>query len=99
VRYRPVPEPMDGIRGQLDAFLLGAFGTPSVTVEVSRPSSAALWPGRLGNIFWIANPARPERWVDNDVDASLFALTELLARTGGRPLRATAPELAEQVGR
>jgi len=37
LRYRPVPERSAAITGQLDAFLLGAFGTPSATIEVSRP--------------------------------------------------------------
>ena len=62
LRYRPVPERSATITGQLDAFLLGAFGTPSATVEVSRPGLALLRPGRLPNVFWIANPPDPARW-------------------------------------
>ncbi len=96
-RYRPVPERSAAITGQLDAFLLGAFGTPSATVEVSRPGLGLLAPGRLPNVFWIANPGDPARWAGNDADAALFALTELLERTGGRPCAPTRPELAKQV--
>jgi hypothetical protein len=97
LRYRPVPERSATIAGQLDAFLLGAFGTPSATVEVSRPGLALLRPGRLPNVFWIANPPDPARWADNDADAAICALAELLARTGGRPCAPTHPELAERI--
>lgn len=93
-RYPPKPERSAQISGQLDAFLLGAFGTPSVTVEVSMPGLAALRPGRLGNFFWIANPPQPERWAENDVDATVHALALLLERTGGHPCEPHQPELA-----
>jgi hypothetical protein len=97
LRYRPVPERSATITGQLDAFLLGAFGTPSATIEVSRPGLALLRPGRLPNVFWIANPPDPAPWAENDADAAIVALAELLARTGGRPCAPTQPELAERV--
>jgi len=94
-RYRPVAERPVAIAGQLDAFLLEAFGTPSVTVEVSRPSWQVLRPSRVGNVFWISNPERPERWVENDRDATVHALAALLERSGGRPVEPARPELAE----
>jgi hypothetical protein len=94
LRYRPVPERSAAITGQLDAFLLGAFGTPSATVEVSRPGWSLAKPGRLPNVFWIANPEDPARWAENDAGAAIFALAELLARTGGRPCAPSHPELA-----
>jgi hypothetical protein len=97
LRYRPVPERSAAITGQLDAFLLGAFGTPSATVEVSRPGLALAKPGRLPNVFWIANPEDPARWAENDADAAIFALAQLLERTGGRPCAPTQSELATQV--
>ena len=97
LRYRPVPERSAAITGQLDAFLLGAFGTPSATIEVSRPGLALAKPGRLPNVFWIANPEDPARWAENDADAAIFALGELLARTGGRPCAPTQPELANRL--
>jgi len=97
LRYRPVPERSAAITGQLDAFLLGAFGTPSATIEVSRPGLALAKPGRLPNVFWIANPPDPARWAENDADAAIFALAELLERTGGRPCAPAQPELAKQV--
>jgi hypothetical protein len=97
LRYRCVPERSTSITGQLDAFLLGAFGTPSATIEVSRPGLALLRPGRLPNVFWIVNPPDPARWSDNDADAAILALAELLARTSGRPLAPTQPELAKQI--
>jgi len=96
-RYRPVPERSVAIAGQLDAFLLEAFGTPSVTVEVGRPSWHVLQPSRLGCAFWIANPASPERWIENDAPAAIHALTALLARTGGEPCEPIAPELVQAV--
>jgi hypothetical protein len=99
LRYRPVRERSAAIAGQLDAFLLGAFGTPSATVEVSRPGLALAKPGRLPNVFWIANPEDPARWAENDAGAAILALTELLARTGGRPCAPMQPELAKQIPR
>ncbi len=97
LRYRPVPERSTAITGQLDAFLLGAFGTPSATIEVSRPGLALTKPGRLPNVFWIANPEKPARWAENDADAAIFVLAELLERTGGHPCARTQPELEKQV--
>ena len=60
-RYRPIPERSAKIVGQLDPFLLSAFGTPSVTVEVSRPGLHLLLPWKTPKVFWWANPAQPER--------------------------------------
>jgi predicted deacylase len=95
LRYRPRPERPAAITGQLDSFALAAFGTPSVTVEVSRPGFALLRPSRLGNLFWVANPERPEHWVENDRDAAIHALVALLERTEGRPCTASSPELVD----
>jgi len=92
--YRVVPEDPAAIAGQLDAYLLGAFGTPSVTVEVGRPGLHSLLPSRVLNPFWLSNPADPDRWVENDVEATLHALGELLEVTGGRPGRPRQPGLA-----
>ncbi|MEE8581819.1 MAG: M14 family zinc carboxypeptidase [Myxococcota bacterium] len=97
LRYRPVPEAVSTIVGQLDAFLLGAFGTPSATIEVSRPGLHLLKPSHFANAFWISNPERPERWVENDVAAAIRALAALLERTGGRPCPPLQPELADRV--
>lgn len=97
LRYRPVPERASAISGQLDSFLLYGLGTPSVTVEVSRPGLHLLAPWRTFNLFWIANPLRPERDADNVAGATLHALAELLERTGGEPCRAALPELARRV--
>jgi predicted deacylase len=93
-RYRPVAERPASIVGQLDAFLLGAFGTPSVTVEVGRPGLHCLRPDRVGNVFWIANPSDPVREAENDAGATLHALAVLLERTGGRPFSPLDPALA-----
>jgi hypothetical protein len=97
LRYRPIPERWTALDGQFDAFLLAALGTPSVTVEVSRPGLGLLKPSRLFNVFWIANPEDPERWVRNDADAAIYALCEVLARSGGRSGEAPEPELADSV--
>jgi hypothetical protein len=97
LRYRPVPERWAAIDGQLDAFLFAAFGTPSVTVEVSRPGLYLLKPSRLLNVFWVANPEHPERWASNDAQATIYALCEVLERSGGRPCAALEPELATSV--
>jgi hypothetical protein len=96
-RYRPIPERWTALDGQLDAFLLAALGTPSVTVEVSRPGLALLKPSRLLNAFWIANPEDPERWVRNDAEAAIYALREALSRSGGQSCDALEPELADSV--
>lgn len=97
-RYRPVPEPVSALSGQLDLFLLHAFGTPSATVEVSRPSLAlGKRPERWFHFFSWANPPDPERWVENDVPATIRVLEALLERTGGQPLPPEHPDLAEQV--
>jgi hypothetical protein len=96
-RYRPVPEDHAAIVGQLDAFLYGAFGTISVTVEVSRPGWHLLSPRRLGNVFWLSNPPDPHRWAENDAPATVAALAALLDRTGGRPCIPTEPHLADRV--
>ena len=97
LRYRPVPERSAKIAGQLDPFLLNAFGTPSVTVEVSRPGVALLHPKHASRIFWWANPPDPERWAANDAPATIAALRELLARTGGQPCTPAQPELADAI--
>jgi g-D-glutamyl-meso-diaminopimelate peptidase len=94
VAYRPVVERPGAIAGQLDAYLLGAFGTPSVTVEVGKPGLGVLKPSRVLNPFWLANPENPERWAANDVDATLHALGALLEATGGLPGRPRQPGLA-----
>lgn len=96
-RYRPVPERAAKIVGQLDPFLLNAFGTPSVTVEVSRPGVHLFKPWNTLNVFWWANPSRPEDWALNDADATLHALLALLECTDGRPCTAALPALVEQV--
>lgn len=85
VKYRPIPERSLKIQGQLDPFLLDAFGAVSVTVEVSRLSLRLLKPWRLFNPFWWANPDRPDDCVENDAEATIHALVELLTRTGGTP--------------
>jgi len=95
-RYRPVAERSARITGQLDPFLLDAFGTPSVTVEVSRPGWQLLLPWRTFNVFWWANPASPSRWLDNDRDAAVHALACLLDATEGTPCAAKAPQLADR---
>jgi hypothetical protein len=93
--YRVVPEHPDAIEGQLDAFLLGAFGTPSATVEVGRPGVGLLKPSRFLNPFWIFNPERPERWAKNDVAATIRTLVQVVRSTGGKPGAPRQPELAE----
>jgi hypothetical protein len=97
VRYRPIPERAAAIVGQLDPFLLNAFGTVGVTVEVSRPWLHVLLPWNVLNFFWWANPADPQYWAGNDVEASTHALVALLDRMEGTPCRPSAPELAEQI--
>lgn len=94
-RYRVVEEAPSAIGGQLDAYLLGAFGTPSVTVEVGRPGWQSLRPSRVLNPFWLSNPDDPAYWSDNDVDASLHALCCMLDATGGLPGQPRQPELAQ----
>ena len=96
-RYRPVPERSASIVGQLDAFLYDAFGTLSVTIEVSRPGWWVLAPDKLFNVFWISNPPDPARWAENDVPAAAFALVELLGRTGGTTCWPVRPELADRI--
>lgn len=93
-RYRPVRLARARTVGQLDAFLLDALGVPSVTIEVSRPRAELLAPWYATRLFWWANPPRPARWLENDVDAARFALAELLARSGGTPCAPAHPELA-----
>jgi hypothetical protein len=96
-RYRPIPERSAKILGQLDPFLLDAFGTASVTVEVSRPGRHLLNPRKTPKVFWWANPGRPDRWAENDTAATVHALSRLLDCTGGSPCRPAHPELAERV--
>lgn len=96
-RYRPVPERSAAIVGQLDPFLLHALGTPSVTIEVSRPGWHLLWPRRTFHVFSIANPPDPERWAENDAAATVHALGEMLERSGGEPCTPARPELAAAV--
>lgn len=93
LRYRPVPERRAAIVGQLDPFLLDAFGTISVTIEVSRPGWYVLLPWNLLNFFSWANPPCPRHWAENDVEASVHALAALLERTSGKPCEPVAPEL------
>ena len=95
--YRPVPERSAKILGQLDPFLLNAFGTPSVTIEVSRPGRHLLRPTNLCNVFWWANPGNPRHWVENDAEAAIHALAALLDRTSGRAHAPAYPELAQAV--
>jgi hypothetical protein len=97
-RYRPVAERPASIVGQLDAFLLGAFGTPSVTVEVGRPGLHCLRPDHVGNVFWISNPHDPARAAENDAGATIHALVALLERTGGAPVPPLEPALASTWG-
>ena len=92
--YRVIEEPPAVIAGQLDAYLLGAFGTPSVTVEVSQPGLRSLWPSRLLNPFWLSNPDDPSRWAANDVEATLHALRAMVDATGGVPGAPRQPALA-----
>jgi len=94
-KYRPVIERPAKIAGQLDAYLYCGLGTPSVTVEVSRPGRYVLHPTRLFNLFWWANPPDPLVWVENDADATIHALLALLDATRGSPCQAPNPELAD----
>ena len=93
--YRWIPEHPETIEGQLDAFLVGAFGVASVTVEVGRPGFGYVDPRRFGNLFWLFNPRDPERWARNDVDATLRALAAVAEATGGTPAPPPQPELAD----
>jgi hypothetical protein len=95
--YRPVLQGRARTLGQLDPFLLDALGTPSVTIEVSRPRADVIVPWYATRLFWWANPPAPRRWIENDVDATLFALQEILARSGGTPCR-PAREGNERLG-
>jgi len=95
--YRPIRERSAAIVGQLDPFLLHGLGTPSVTVEVSRPGWHLLHPRCTFHVFSIANPPDPERWADQDAGATIRALSELLERTGGTPCEPARPELGERV--
>ncbi|MBW2232138.1 MAG: hypothetical protein JRH17_17280 [Deltaproteobacteria bacterium] len=94
-RYRAVRERANAIRGQLDPFLLAAFGTASVTVEVSQPPWSLLRPGRFGNMFWVWNPLDPEHWAGNDVDATIQALLAQLDATDAQIISPTNPGLYE----
>jgi hypothetical protein len=91
--YRPLRRRPGSTLGQLAPFLLEAFGVPSVTVAVGRPGPRLLAPWRLARAFDWANPPDPEHWAENDAPALIFALAELLERSGGRPLPASRPEL------
>jgi len=97
LRYKPVPERSASITGQLDPFLFEAFGTVSVTVEVSRPNLAILLPWNIVPLFWWANPMRPQVWEENDAEATVHALVALLERTDGVPCVAVHPALADAV--
>ena len=95
-RYAAVEEAPAAIVGQLDAYLLGAFGTASVTVEVGKPGWRTFGPSRVLNPFWLSNPPDPGRWLANDVDATLHALGAMLDATAGRPGRPRQPGLASR---
>ena len=69
-----------------------------MTIEVSRLGWHLLPPALAFQVFWWANPSRPERWAANDVPATLHALMELLDRTGGEACMPAFPELAAAVG-
>ncbi len=97
-RYRPIRERSAAIVGQLDPYLMHGLGTPSVTVEVSRPGLRLLDPRRTFHVFSVANPIDPERWAENDAAATVHALSEMLTRSGGTPCVPARPELAEGVG-
>lgn len=94
--YRVLSEHPDTLEGQLDAFLLGAFGTASATIEVGRPTLSVLKPSRVLNPFWIFNPEQPELWAENDVAATVQTLAALVRVTNGEPGRARQPALAAQ---
>lgn len=96
-RYKPIPERSASIVGQLDPFLFDGFGTVSVTVEVSRPGAAIFLPWYVVPLYWWANPPLPQRWEENDAEATVQALVALLERTGGTPCIAVHPELADAV--
>lgn len=96
-RYRYVPERPQAIAGQLDAYLLGAFGIPSATVEVGKPGLGLLRPKHFANPFWLWNPADPARWADNDVPAALHALRAMLDAMGGEPGTPRQPALAADI--
>ena len=96
VPYRTVEEDPAAIAGQLDAYLLGAFGTASVTVEVGKPGARALVPSRVLNPFWLSNPPVPSRWIQNDVGATLHALGAMLDANGGQPGRPRQPAIADR---
>jgi hypothetical protein len=97
--YRVVPEDPEAIDGQLDAFLLGAFGTPSATIEIGRPSLGFLKPSRFLNPFWVFNPERPGRWLENDVEAAIQTIAALVEVTKGEPGTPRQPGLAAHVSR
>ncbi len=97
VRYRPIRRAPARDAGQLDPFLLGAFGTPSVTVEIARPGRSLLWPWYGTRLFWWANPPDPRPWIENDADALLAMLPELWRRSAGRPVAPAHPELARDL--
>jgi len=94
--YRVISEHPGTIEGQLDAFLLGAFGTASATIEVGRPTLSVLKPSRVLNPFWVFNPEQPELWAENDVAATIQTLAALVRVTGGEPGRARQQALATQ---
>ncbi len=65
------------ILGDLDDWLYDAFGTLSVTVELSTPLAGVGWnPFKLFCAFWAMNPPDPQPSIDNNVDAILTSLAE-----------------------
>ena len=95
--YRIVPEHPEAIYGQLDSFLLGAFGTASATIEIGRPGPSFFKPSLFLNPFWIFNAERPEYWLENDVEAAVHTIAALVRATNGEPGVPRQPSLAEPV--
>ncbi len=65
------------ILGDLDDYLYDAFGTLSVTVELSKPAAGVGWnPFKLLCPFAMMNPRDPGPSIENNVDACITALAE-----------------------
>jgi len=80
--------PLDTFTGEMEDMLYYEFGIRGVCVEIGKARLNEPKRKQTDKVFWLYNPEDIDRWIKNDGDASLHALSAAYRLDQGRPVPA-----------